>query len=378
METAGLKNVKTYKTDAASIIRDSLCPVLSDIVTMLDSVKAGAGDDAGVWHLPDGENFYEYCLKYHTTTSLSPDEIFNLGVSEVARIQHEIRIRYAELGIDTMLKFKEITWTYWNSLEAGENSSLLFLSANSPEILKHYNELIEDAVKRSAGLFNQLPSADVRAEAIPEYKRKSIGAHYEPAYLDSKRDGVFFADIYNDAYIPGMASLTYHETVPGHHLQITLEQEFNKQYMFRNLFFFTGYVEGWALYAEKLAYEQKWHKDLYSEIEYLFSELFRAVRLVVDTGIHKKKWTRERAYSYMESSMGWGSYNEIDRYIVWPGQACSYKIWELKIIELRNNVSSVLKENFNIKDFNSAVVRHGAMPLEILENTISEFIIRAK
>lgn len=377
-EEAGIKHIPEMKKEASSIISDSIIPVLKDVVLLLDSLRTRAGDDAGTWHLPEGKDYYSYCLKYHTTTSFTPDEVYNIGLSEVARIQHEIRMRFKELGFDTTGNFKECVWAYWNRANPAEGNNTLFFKAESPAIIDEYNSIINDTYSRLPDFFSILPKAKVHAEAIPVYKRKSIGAHYESASIDGSRDAVFFASTQYDAYIPAMATLTYHETVPGHHLQIALEQELNQRFLFRTLFFFTGYVEGWALYAEKLAYENKWHKDVYSEIEYLFSELFRAVRLVVDTGIHSKEWTRERAFSYMESSMGWGSYNEIDRYIVWPGQACSYKMGELKLVELRKKAMDKLGKKFSIKDFHSYVLNSGSLPLEILEGRIDTYIKTAK
>ena len=157
-------------------------------------------------------------------------------------------------------------------------------------------------------------------------------------------------------------------------MQIAYAQELADIPMYRNFTFFTAYIEGWALYAEKLAFEQGLYNDIYSELGYLNSELFRAVRLVVDTGIHYKRWNREQTADYMKQNMGWASYGEIDRYSVWPGQACAYKIGELKILELREKAKIKLGDDFNLKEFHDVILRHGAIPLDLLENVVDDWL----
>ena len=171
-----------------------------------------------------------------------------------------------------------------------------------------------------------------------------------------------------------MKALTYHEAIPGHHLQIALEQEQSEARIFKALFFFTGYVEGWALYAERLAKENGFYNDIHSLIGYLRSELFRALRLVIDTGIHHKQWTREQAYTYLSENLGWSEYSQIDRYIVWPGQACAYKVGELRILQLRDHAKETLGDRFNIKEFHDVVLRYGSVPLDVLERLVNDYI----
>jgi len=171
-----------------------------------------------------------------------------------------------------------------------------------------------------------------------------------------------------------MQTLLYHETIPGHHLQIATSQELPDQHIFNSLTFFTGFIEGWALYAERLAYENGWFQDTYSQIGYLNSELFRAVRLVLDTGIHHKKWSRDKAADYMWENLGWSSQGELNRYITWAGQACAYKVGELKILELRERMKEELKEDFDIKEFHQLVLENGAIPLTVLEEIIEDHI----
>jgi uncharacterized protein (DUF885 family) len=173
---------------------------------------------------------------------------------------------------------------------------------------------------------------------------------------------------------PGMRSLTYHETVPGHHYQISLQQELTQNRMFKNLYFIPGFGEGWAMYVQNLAMELGWLPDIYSRIAELNSQLFRAVRIVVDAGIHHKKWTKEQAAEYMQDNLGWSSVNEIDRYIVWPGQACSYTIGRLKIQELRDKAKKELGPKFDLKDFHMTLLENGSLPLDLLEDIVEDYI----
>jgi len=171
-----------------------------------------------------------------------------------------------------------------------------------------------------------------------------------------------------------MPCLTYHEAIPGHHLQIALEQESPDTRLFKSLFFFTGFGEGWALYAERLAQEHGFYKDARTRIGYLKSELFRAIRLVLDAGLHYKRWTRDQALQYMRDNNGSGWYGEIDRYVCWPGQACAYKIGELKFVELREKTRNALAGKFNLKDFHSEILKRGSLPLAMLEQIVDDYI----
>jgi len=235
------------------------------------------------------------------------------------------------------------------------------------EVIKDYNKIVEDVYPLLKTVFSKLPEAKVKVEKNPEYKSASAGAYYVGANLNKTRPGIFYINLAWLPDKPGMQTLAYHETVPGHHMQIALQQEDSEMHIMRNAIFCTAYIEGWALYAEKLAYEEGWFKDVHTKIAYLQSELFRAARLVLDTGIHAQKWTREDAALYMKKNLGWAGYGEIDRYTVWPGQACAYKIGELKLVELKNLMKSKLKKNFDIKDFHDKVLKSGPVPLNLLE-----------
>lgn len=362
--------------EALDKIKSVVYPSYSEFILNLNRLKEKATEDPGVWKLPRGDKYYEYCLHYHTTTNLSPEEIHQLGLKEVERIQDEIRNLLASLGIKQGETFGQLQNIYYQTLGDRDDGGLFYpqTEEGKEQALEDYQAIIDQVADKLPQLFSLIPDARVTVKRVPEYKEKTMGTFYLPASLDGSREGIFYANLSNLPLKPGMKTLTYHEAIPGHHFQFSVERESPDHRMFRNLFFFTGYAEGWALYAEKLAKEQGWYDDIYSTLGYLNSELFRAVRLVVDTGIHYKKWSREQTYNYMIDNLGWGSYGEIDRYIVWPGQACAYKVGELKILELRERAKKELGGKFNIKEFHRVILQHGSVPLEILEKLVKEWI----
>jgi uncharacterized protein (DUF885 family) len=223
-------------------------------------------------------------------------------------------------------------------------------------------------------MFSVIPQTPVQVKPVPEFKEATMGTYYQPPKLGESNPGVFYANLSYQHFKPGMQTLAYHEAIPGHHFQFAIAREAEDARLYQALFFFTGYAEGWALYAEKLAKEYGFYEDPHSIIGYLRSELFRAARLVLDTGIHSKKWTREKALQYMLENIGWSWPGEIDRYIIWPGQACAYKIGELKMLELRKKAQERLGDDFNIKEFHCIVLEHGSVPLEVLEGLVDDYI----
>ena len=255
--------------------------------------------------------------------------------------------------------------------DLNENSN--FLYDDTPDrkliVISDYNEMLIQAEKDVKPYFERLPKSKVEIRAVPEYSEQpAAGGYYQAPSLDGSRPGVFYANLYDIKQTPtfGMRTLTFHETIPGHHLQIALNQENDQLTFYRKLGYRTSaYTEGWALYAEQLAVEIGMTKDLYDELGVLQSEMFRANRLVVDTGIHFKKWSREQAMDYMKKTTGMSDTQvrvEIERYIVWPGQALSYKIGMLKILELREKAKEKMGQNFNIKSFHSIILDQGIVP----------------
>lgn len=336
-------------------------------------IMKDADDIPGLWKISDGDALYRYYLKNHTTTDLTPEEIHQLGLQETERIQQEMLQRFAELGFTEGATFGEIEGEYWHSLK-GDKHTFSQGESGKQQALEHYLQILEETRKKLPDYFSRLPQTQVNVRRVPLHKEKFTGQYYHRAPLDGSEPAAFCTNLSWIPKKPGMSTLLFHETIPGHHLQIAYASEYCNAPIYRTLTFFTAYIEGWALYAEKLAFENGWHKDIYSELGYLNSELHRAVRLVVDTGIHYKKWSRTKAYNYMEDNMGWGSYGEIDRYTVWAGQACAYKIGELKILELREKAKRKLGDKFDLKEFHEIVLQNGAIPLDLLEKVVDEWL----
>lgn len=375
MEELDGTTINIYKDRALKAVRDHVLPNYKKVSEHIEQLKNKAGIAPGVWKLPEGDKFYQFCLQKHTTTNLTPKEIHQIGLQEVARIQTEMLQRFEELGFTDGENFGDIESQYWHSLQ-GSEFNYVQNEFGRKQALDDYLQIIEETEKRLPDIFEKIPSIPVTVRAVPPHKEQYSGQYYDDAPLDGSRPAIFYTNLSWLPKKPGMQALLYHETIPGHHLQIAYAQELANIPMYRNFTFFTAFIEGWALYAEKLALELGWYKDIYSELGYLNSELFRAVRLVVDTGIHYKRWSREQAAEYMEENLGWASYGEIDRYTVWPGQACAYKIGELKLLELREKAKLELGDTFDLKEFHDVILRNGTIPLDLLENVVDEWLER--
>ncbi len=361
-----------YLARALDALNSNIIPNYNKISAHITKLKKKTDNMPGVWKLPDGDKFYKFCLQKHTTTNLTPEEIHKLGIEEVARIQAEALERFEKLGF-TKGTFRDIEGQYWNSMQ-GDKFNYPQNEDGRQQALEDYLQIIDETEERLPSVFSKIPTIPVTVRPVPAHKQQFAGQYYDRAPIDGSRPAIFYTNL---SWLPnkaGMQTLLHHETIPGHHLQIAYAQELANIPMYRNFTFFTAFIEGWALYAEKLAFEQGWYDDIYSELGYLNSELFRAVRLVVDTGIHYKKWTREQAAEYMRENLGWASYGEIDRYSVWPGQACAYKIGELKILELREKAKSTMGDDFSLKEFHDVVLRNGAIPLDLLENVVDDWL----
>jgi uncharacterized protein (DUF885 family) len=361
-------------------VSDHVYPAYHKLIAYFEGVLPKTTTDDGVWKLPDGEAFYAYALRKSTTTPLKPDEVHELGVREVGRIEAEIRAILDTNGFSG----RPIAEAF-DALRKDPR----FLFANDDkgraDALAEYTRLIDQAMVRSQPLFVTLPKAKIEVRRVPVFKEAtSAGAYYQGASIDRTRPGVFYANLRDMGEIPkwGMPTLAYHEGVPGHHFQIATAQELKGLPQFRKLIPFTAYQEGWALYTEWLAKEAGWYEgDPFGDLGRLQGELFRAVRLVVDTGIHAKRWPREQAIAYMREKTGMGEKEvtaEIERYIVNPGQACAYKVGMLKLQELRTRAQSELGAKFDQRQFHDVVLKNGALPLEILEEQVNAYIERTK
>ena len=358
-------------------IDSSVNPGFKSLLSFMEETLPSANQHHGVWSLPNGDEFYSLRLKVYTTTNYSAEEIHSTGLKEVERISVKMRSILTTLGYGT----EESVGTLMNLL----NEDPKFLYEDTPDrkelVVADYAKIVSETELVIKDYFYKMPEAKVEVRAVPEYSEENqAGGYYMSPSLDGSRPGVFYANLYDIKQTPtySMRTLAFHEAIPGHHLQNALGMENEDLSIYRKFGYYTSaFGEGWALYSEKLAVEAGLTKDLYDELGVLQSELFRAVRLVVDTGIHFKRWTREEAMLYMKDITGMSDtevVTEIERYIVWPGQACSYKVGMLKILELRERAKKELGDKFDIRDFHSAVLDHGEPPLFIVENFVDQMI----
>ncbi len=331
----------------------------------------------GVWSLPNGDDYYKHRLQIFTTTDLTADEIHNLGLQMVEEIQSEIKRILSDEGYDVNRPLADLF------VELNNDPRFLFEDSDKGReaILEEYRRINDETYAMLPDYFNELPKAKVVVKRVPIFSEKSAaGGYYQGSSLDGSRPAAWYANLYdiNATQTFKMPALSFHEAVPGHHLQIALNQENQNQTLWNKFGYRTSaFSEGWALYAERLAVEAGLIKDPYEMIGSLQSELFRAARLVVDTGLHSKKWTREEAIIYMMDNAGEvrsESESEIERYIVWPGQATSYMIGRIKIMELRERAKTELGNRFDIKDFHSVVLMNGILPLTVLEALVDQYI----
>jgi len=379
LSSIGMSNdlINSYKNKASRIIKEKVLPSYQLLLLHLYEIKPLSNTNHGVWSLPDGDNYYSLRLRIMTTSDYSAEQIHNIGLNEVKRVTNEIRNILKAEGYENVNNVGEVL------IKLNENEKFLFEDDQKSrnEIIEIYNNIIDEAYELMPKYFAELPKSKVIVKPVPSYSEKSAaGGYYRGPSLDGKRPGIFYANLYDIKATPkfGMKTLAFHEAIPGHHFQIALNLENKDLSLYRKYGVnSTAYTEGWALYAEQLAVEIGLSEDPYDKIGFLQSELFRAVRLVVDTGIHYKKWSREEAIDYMYKHTGKAMSSviaEIERYIAWPGQACSYKIGMLKILELRQNTKEVLGTRFYIKDFHKFILENGEVPLTVLEDNYKIWI----
>jgi uncharacterized protein (DUF885 family) len=366
---------------ARAEVEHTVLPAYGRLATYLPELAAQASDDVGAWKLPDGSLYYGWALRYHTTTDLGADAIHELGLREVARIQGEIRDILGSENVPIVVQGGgEDLGATLRALHAEERFHYPDTDEGRTQILADYQAIIDDAGPRLPALFGRLPKAAVRVERVPAFKEAgAAGAYYMPPPLDGSKPGIFYANLrkVRDVARYAMRTLAYHEAIPGHHLQIAIAEELPGVPVFRRVVPFTAFTEGWALYAERLAAEQGFHPTPFDRLGQLDAEVFRAARLVVDTGIHAKRWSREQAIEYMLRNTGLPETEataEVERYIVTPGQACAYKVGQMKILELRERARRVLGPRFDLRAFHDRVLGAGALPLVLLEKVVDQWL----
>ena len=354
--------------EAEKIVTAEIYPAWRKAIALLESLVPRANDDAGLWRFDQGSEVYAYNLRRYTTTTMSAEEIHQIGLQQVARLEKEMDAILRRIGRTEGTVNARIA-------QLKKDRAYPLTDAGRTQIMADVETILRDSEKRSAPLFDLKPKAPVIAEPFPRFQEANAAANYTAPSPDGSRPGVFRIPLRPERMTKfGLRTLVYHETVPGHHFQVALDRENESLPLFRRLRAFGGIPalsEGWGLYAEQFAVESGWYDgDPEGLLGQLDAALFRARRLVVDTGLHAKRWTRQQAIDYgIEAS-------EVERYVVYPGQACSYMIGELKIVELRETTRKALGSRFSEKDFHTAVLRAGTLPLEILERQIDDYIQR--
>lgn len=360
--------------EAEIALSSSVKPAYEGLIAYLSRQQEQAGTDDGVWRFKDGAEFYNAALQRTTTTKLSAEEIHQLGQSEVARIHGEMQTIMKKTG------FKGSLAEFFVFLRDDPQFYYPNTAEGKAAYLTEATRVIDDMKGRLDQLFVLKPKADLVVKAVEPYREASAGkAFYEAPSIDGSRPGIYYANLYNMTAMPKymLEALAYHEGIPGHHMQIAIAQQLADLPKFRKLGGYTAYIEGWGLYTELLPKEIGLYQDPYSDFGRLSMELWRACRLVVDTGIHAKKWNREQAIQYLVDNTPNAkaeAVNAIDRYIVMPAQATAYKIGMIKLIELRQKAKTALGDRFDIRQFHDVVLKNGAVPLDTLEQLVDQYI----
>ena len=327
--------------------------------------------EPGIWSIPDGDAYYSFRVRQSTTTAKTPDEIHKIGLAEVQRDEAEMLAIAKGLGFADLKSF---------NIAVKRNPKL---HATSPEqLITAYQGYLDAMKAKLPQLFGVLPKAPVEIERVPAYMEKQqAAAYYEEGTADGKRPGRVFINTYHfaDRGLESVEAVAYHEGLPGHHLQISLAQEQTGTPEFRKHLFYTAYVEGWGLYSERLGKDIGLYQDPYSDYGRLEADIWRAIRLVVDTGVHSKHWSRQQMVDFFHDHSSIDETNvqaETDRYIAWPAQALGYKMGQLKLIELRERAQTRLGKRFRLSDYHDLVIDSGALPLDVLEQRVDAWIAR--
>jgi uncharacterized protein (DUF885 family) len=357
----GESDRQSLLNDAKDAINTSVIPAYQSLVNYFEHLQGVTTNDAGVWKFPDGEAYYAYALRHYTSTDLSADQIHELGLQALDRIHADMRTIFDQLGYPQEEDLPSLF------ARVAQDSGY----ASGDEIVRGYEEIISAADQKTVSAFDLQPNIGVIVVGGP------TGGYYNAPAVDGSRPGMFYAADNGQVANFGMPTLAYHEAIPGHHTQIAIAQQLDLP-SFRKGSDFSAYVEGWALYAEHLAYELGFYEgDPYGNLGRLQAEAFRAARLVVDTGLHAKKWNFAQAVDFMVANTGMTEYmmqGEVSRYISLPGQAAAYYIGYTRIMELRQHAMDLLGDQFDIKEFHNVILGNGAMPLDILEQVVNNTI----
>ena len=360
--------------EANQALKDSLQPAYEELITFIESQKVRATTDDGAWKFPRGDKFYAIALNRATTTEMTAEEIHQLGLDEVERIHTEMEAIKDQVGFDGSLQ------DFFEFMRNDEQFYYEDSDAGRAAYMKEAKRIIDAMRARLDELFITKPKAEIVVKRVEAFREKSAGkAFYNSPAPDGSRPGIYYANLFDIKAMPKyqMQALAYHEGIPGHHMQLAIAQELEGIPKFRKFGGYTPYVEGWGLYCEYLPKEMGAYEDPYADFGRLAMELWRACRLVVDTGIHDKKWTREEGIAYYKDNTPNAESDcikMVERHIVMPGQATAYKVGMNKILDLRAKAEKALGETFDIREFHEVVLGQGAVPLSILEEMIDDFI----
>ncbi|WP_165185772.1 DUF885 domain-containing protein [Caulobacter soli] len=366
--------------EAGKIYEGSVVPALRRQIALLEGVRPKATHDAGVWRLKDGGDYYAVSLKNYTTSTITPDEIHQLGLDLVKSLSAEIDALFKSRGIT-----KGTAGEKMRALATDPSQVYANTDAAKEQLIADLNAKAQWIEKQLPAYFGQLPKAPLEIRRVPKaIEVGAPGGYYNSPSLDGKRPGIYWINLRDTAEQPKylLTTLTVHEGVPGHHLQLSISNEAQGLPLIRKTIGNSGYTEGWALYTEQLAVEMGIYKDdPFGHIGMLHDALFRAVRLVVDSGMHYKKWSREQAVKYMAETMGdeeSGTITEIERYVVWPGQACSYMVGKITWLRARERAKKALGKKFDIRKFHDAGLLAGMTPLTVLDKVVDDYVAKAK
>jgi len=373
-ESVSAAEKERIRTAVLGAIDRSIIPAYGRFAAFVKEEYAPKGrTDPGYWALPEGKARYAFQVRNQTTTELTPEEIHQIGLREVERIEGDMRQIAQKLGFADL-----------KALNAAIEQNPDLKAKSGEFILAQYRKFIDQMYARLPQLFGRLPKAKLEVVPVPAFQEKAAaGASYEPGSPDGARPGRVYVNTYEATSRKTLSneSTAYHEGVPGHHMQLAIQQELTDLPPFRQQGGYTAFVEGWALYSERLGKEVGFYQDPYSDYGRLNDEMLRVMRLVVDTGLHEKKWTRDQVVQFFRDHSAIDEVEiqaETDRYIAWPGQALSYKIGQLKILELRDRAQRALGPKFDIRAFHDEVLGAGALPLQELETRIDAFIARSR
>jgi len=361
-------------TNAKKAMLESVKPAYDKLVSFLKDQETRATTDHGVWKFPNGGDFFNNALERTTSTDMTSNEIHELGLAEVKRIHEEMTAIKEQVGFKASLQdffkfMKEDEQFYYPDTKAGREA-----------YMTEATRMIDSMKSRLDELFLRKPKADMIVKAVESFREKSAGkAFYQAPAIDGSRPGTYYANMYDIKAMPKyqMEALAYHEGIPGHHMERAMSQELEDIPMFRKLGGYTAYTEGWGLYTEFLPKEMGFYSDPYSDFGRLAMELWRACRLVVDTGIHSKKWTREQGIKYYKDNTPNAESDAVkmvERHIVMPSQATAYKVGMNKILELRKMATDQLGDKFDVREFHDVVLKNGAVPLNVLQDMVNDYI----